>query len=326
MPSLKGLLHRLDFRNKPPSVSTFEHLWSIGIYSGSSPTDLQPAPNVTNPVLTRKEVSDVRAAFVADPFMIKVGDSWHMFFEVWNRQSGKGEIGLATSQDALKWTYQRIVLAEPFHLSYPYVFEWMNDYYLVPESYQAGAIRLYRAAQFPFQWTFLGEILTGPYFADTSIFQHQGLWWLFTETNPTIKSDTLRLYVAERLPGPWKEHPCSPLIQSNGHIARPAGRVVSFRNQVIRYAQDCDPVYGTQVFAFEVVRLTASDYQEHPIGGSPILGANGSAWSTSGMHHIDPHPLDEGGWIACVDGWRAVPSLATEERCWQGQRQPCDKK
>ena len=92
--------------------------------------------------------------------------------------------GFQTSQDALKWRYQQIVLAEPFHLSYPYVFEWMNDYYLVPESYQAGAIRLYRAAQFPFQWTFLGEILTGPYFADTSIFQHQGLWWLFTETIP----------------------------------------------------------------------------------------------------------------------------------------------
>jgi hypothetical protein len=36
----------------------------------------------------------------------------------------EGEIGLATSEDGLKWDYKQVVLNEPFHLSYPYVFEW----------------------------------------------------------------------------------------------------------------------------------------------------------------------------------------------------------
>lgn len=28
-----------------------------------------------------------------------------------------------------------------------------------------------------------------------------------------------------------------------------------------------------------------------------------------GMHHLDAHLLEDGQWIACVDGWTAVPSL-----------------
>src|SRR5688572_24477234 len=96
-----------------------EQEWSIGIYVGKSPLDLKPPSDLRNPVLTRHEVTDVRALFVADPFMVSVNGLWYMFFELWNRDSRKGEIGLATSVDGAQWSYQRVVLAEPFHLSYP---------------------------------------------------------------------------------------------------------------------------------------------------------------------------------------------------------------
>jgi len=81
-------------------------------------------PQITNPVLSRDDVSDVPAAFVADPFMIKVAGRWYMFFEVMNIRSNKGEIGVAVSVNGLSWKYRQIVLDEPFHLSYPYVFDW----------------------------------------------------------------------------------------------------------------------------------------------------------------------------------------------------------
>src|SRR2546422_3157213 len=50
--------------------------WSIGIYTGASPFKLNAPSRVRNPVLTSRDVSDVRAAFVADPFMIKTNGSW----------------------------------------------------------------------------------------------------------------------------------------------------------------------------------------------------------------------------------------------------------
>ncbi len=99
-------------------------IWSIGIYLGKSPFTLSSSESISNPVLTRASVSDVAAEFVADPFMVQRDGLWYMFFEVLNRDAARGQIGLAVSDDGLKWTYQQIVLTEPFHLSYPYLFEW----------------------------------------------------------------------------------------------------------------------------------------------------------------------------------------------------------
>src|SRR5713226_8442616 len=109
-------------------------MWSIGIYTGASPLRLRPAGSAINPILTREDVQDVPAGFVADPFMVQRAGVWNMFFEVLNQATDRGEIGLATSSDGLSWTYQRIVLVEPFHLSYPYVFECQGECYMLPET------------------------------------------------------------------------------------------------------------------------------------------------------------------------------------------------
>jgi hypothetical protein len=300
----------------PPSESTprKQDEWSIGIYVGESPLDLAPPEHVNNPVLSREDVSDTQAALVADPFMLRADHTWYMFFEVVSRQTGRGEIGLAISENAVQWTYQQIVLAEPFHLSYPYVFEWMGDYYMIPESYQARSIRLYKTVRFPTRWSCVATLLSGGVFLDSSIFRYNGQWWMFAETNPHHRYDTLRLYYADDLSGPWHEHEQSPLIESNPHIARPGGRALVVDGRVIRYAQDCYPVYGAQVRAFEVTELTRRRYCERPARAHPILAASGAGWNKCGMHHIDPHPLDYGRWVACVDGfaWRDYPDEGPE--------------
>lgn len=278
--------------------------WSIGIYTGISPWHLAPAVQAHNPVLTRQHVTDVVAAFVADPFMLHVGHTWYMFFEVLNQRADKGEIGLATSTDGFHWHYQRIVLAGPFHLSYPYVFAWQDAYYMVPESYQAGAIRLYQAQPFPTHWTLVATLCRGPYLVDASLWHQNDTWWLLTETNPEVQHDTLRLYYADHLLGPWYEHPQSPIIAGNAHIARPAGRVVRVDDHAIRYTQDCAPIYGTQVRAFVITTLTRTQYAEQPGASQPILAGSGTGWNQAGMHHLDPHRLADGQWLACVDGFR----------------------
>ena len=84
-------------------------MWSIAIYNGITPFDLQPAP----PILTKSDITDIPADFVADPFMLHRDNTWYMFFEVMHSATKLGEIGLATSgDDAQTWTYQRIVLRE----------------------------------------------------------------------------------------------------------------------------------------------------------------------------------------------------------------------
>ena len=91
-----------------------------------------------------------------------------MLFEAMNLRSSHGVVSLATSPDAQTWTYQQVVLQEPFHLSYPYVFEQGGEYYMVPESCRIGAVRLYHADPFPYRWRLVDTLINLP-LADSSV-------------------------------------------------------------------------------------------------------------------------------------------------------------
>jgi len=170
--------------------------------------------------------------------MLKANETWYMFFEAFNCFSGKGEIGLATSDNGVRWKYKQIVLDEPFHLSYPYVFKWEDSYYMLPETSQADSVRLYKTVDFPTKWSLLETLLTGRDYVDPSIFHFNDKWWLFTGLGaPYYRADTLRLYYANDITGPWLEHPQSPIIAGNLRLARPAGRVLVINDRVVRYAQ-----------------------------------------------------------------------------------------
>lgn len=279
------------------SKNTIKQNFSIGIYTGTSPIDFAPPDNIKNPVLTAADVTDVPAVFIADPFMIKKELTWYMFTEVFNAKSLKGEIALATSVDGFSWQYDQIVLREPFHLSYPYVFEWMNNYYMIPESQAIGEIRLYKAQGFPKKWTYIKTLLYDNY-ADASLLHYDQKWWLFTAS----RDNRLCLFFADDLMGPWMPHPKNPIINGDPHIARPGGRVLAFDGKVIRFAQDDAPAYGLKVHAFEVTQLATDSYEEKMIGES-LLQPSGHGWNAKGMHHLDAHCIKENQWLACVDGW-----------------------
>ncbi len=232
--------------------------------------------------------------------MVWESDGWWMFFEVFNGATARGEIGLASSRDGLVWEYGGLVLREPFHLSYPYVFRSGNDYYMIPETLGIGAIQLYRAEEFPYGWKPVAKLVNGS-FADSSIFQYEDRWWMFACTNHSLH-DTLCLYQSQELLGPWTAHPLNPLVEGDPSRARPGGRVSRWNGQFLRFCQDCVPAYGTHVRAFEIEELTPTTYREREMPESPILSP-GADWNRNGMHHIDPHPAPGGGCIACVDGY-----------------------
>ncbi len=290
-------VHHIYVREPRP-----EPLWSIGIRTGPSPWRLA-APHNESPVLAAEQVSDVPATSVADPFLLHRDGRWQMFFEVDDWLARKGAIGLATSDDGLTWRYERIVLAEPFHLSYPCVFEDSGDVWMVPESTQADAVRLYRARRFPDDWECVAELLAGKPFADATPFRHAGRWWMFAETSGEA-NDTLRLFLADALLGPWREHPASPVVRGDAMHARPAGPVIVTDGRLVRLAQNCAPTYGTDVRGIDVTRLSPSHYDEQPLPGPPLVGPSGRGWNGCGMHHLAAVRRPDGSWLAAVDGWR----------------------
>lgn len=273
--------------------------WSIGIYEGSTPFDLTVPEDVSNPILTGKDVIDIDAIFVADPFMVYKNGKYYMFFEVFNRETNQGDISYAESTNGKHWEYRKVIINETFHLSYPYVFEWDDDYYLIPESYHDLSVRLYKAVSFPDKWKYVGNLLTGYHYVDPSIFRHNNTWWLFVTTHPG--NDILNLYYSSNLLGEWKPHPKNPIVKFDKHIARPGGRVITHNDRPYRLAQDGFPSYGIQVFAFEITELTEKSYAEKIVSEKPVVNMTGEGWNAAGMHHVDLHKIGD-KWMAAVDG------------------------
>lgn len=298
---VSGVLVGLKYKDKNnlPFIAGGE--WDIGIYTGKSPLEMSSPPGLENPVLTPDDVTDMPARQVADPFLVHEDNTWYMFFEVLHAKTNQGNVGYATSKDGFDWTYQKIVLDEPFHLSYPDVFKWQDEYYMIPESYNAGAIRLYKGNPFPDKWDFEGDIIKRAV-VDPTFLVYDGKCWIFAASQ---NRKYLYIFYADSLRGPWHEHPQNSTVTANTRLA-PAGRIISTDDGLIRFAMDVTEDYGKMVLAYRIDKLTETEFSEREMSESPVVVPDGSGWNADRMHQFDPHPTGDGGWIACVDGWRRV--------------------
>ncbi len=287
----------MDDRQGDPEARQWQLKWSIGLYTGPSPLALAPRTTPDRPVLTAEDVTDLDAFGVADPFFLQADGLYYLFFEVLNRTTDRGEIAYATSRDGLAWQYGAVVLREPFHLSYPFVFTHGDACFMIPETRQVERVRLYRAARFPHDWRCVGELLTGP-FADSTLLWHDERWWLFAERG----LDELRLFHSRAVTGPWVEHPASPLWPGNRRYSRPGGRILRAEGRLLRFAQDGWPTYGSRLHAFAIEELTPTRYAEQLCPESPILAATGAGWNALAMHHLDAIQIAPAQWLAAVDG------------------------
>ncbi len=273
-----------------------KNAWTLGIYTGPSLFALEPAADIKNPVLTGADVTDMPVDTLAHPFMVRKDSVYYLFFTAKDAKTGKGGIGLAESKDGLHWKYRRAVLREPFVVSHPCVFEWRNEFYLVPETYTENSVRLYKATQFPEQWKYEADLLRGESLVSPTLVRYQEMWWMFAGRQG---NETLRLFYASDLGGPWKEHPQSPIVQKDPNIARPGGRPLIIEGVLYRLAQDCYPTYGNQVRALRVTSISSMAYSEE-MSEPALVKASSQGWNAKAMHHVDAHRA-EGRWIAAVD-------------------------
>jgi hypothetical protein len=87
---------------------------------GRNPFRTPASSGARNPLLTRSDLADLPA----DPFLLRTSELWHMFFEVLNCAQRQRGNRLGYLSDAYNWSYRQIAFAEPFHLSYPYRYDF----------------------------------------------------------------------------------------------------------------------------------------------------------------------------------------------------------
>jgi hypothetical protein len=297
-------------RYKDKVAMKSESIWSIGIYKGKDPLHIAPADDIRNPVFDASMVTDVQASFVADPFLWKKDSLWYLFFEVLNKKDMKGDIGYACSKDLKKWTYGKIIIDCKYHLSYPYVFEWNDSMFLIPESAEAGFLSLYYAKDFPEKWELIDTLLHGN-FGDHAIVRYKNEWWLYAGAEPH-RNNILKLYHSENLHGKWIEHPLSPIVKNRADIARPGGRMLIYNNNLVRFTQNCKKTYGKEVNAYIVRNMDANKYDEVAFKGNPIIEHGKEHWALHGMHQVDAWQIQDSLYIAAVDGYNKKITLSLE--------------
>ncbi len=271
--------------------------YSIGLYEGRTPFELKPSPKVHNPILTKFDVTDVHASFVADPFIVKEKGLYYLFMEVKSkRKRDLGEIAVASGTSLAALKYDRIVLREDFHLSFPNIFKKDDRWYMIPESGADRAVRLYEAEEFPRKWKRKATLLEGKNYADPVLFRHDGLWWLLVSDEET---KSLELWYSRKFDGDFTEHPQSPFYTGDKSRYRNAGKILFYRGNLYRFSQDCSRYYGEKVDAWEITDLDKEHFTEKRV--KTILKPSSKGWNAKQMHQVD-YMEEDGIWYAVVDG------------------------
>lgn len=204
----------------------------------------------------------------ADPCVVSAGGRHHIFFEELVHGEDRGHISVVVMDGQGNPQPPARVLERPYHLSYPFVFEWQGGYYMVPETAQNRAIEAYRCVEFPSRWEFHKTLMAGVTATDATLFAHGGRWWLFANVRAhgdEPRHDDLFLFFADGpLSDRWQPHPKNPVV-SDARQARPAGRVFTRDGRILRPSQDCSRRYGGALNINRVGILTGDDYGEKRI-------------------------------------------------------------
>lgn len=204
--------------------------------------------------------------YYADPFLFAQSDAIDVFVEELPYATGRGHISMFSLRPDGTASPPRPVLEAAHHLSYPQVFARDGEIWMLPEASATGALTLYRAARYPDRWEPAARLIDEP-LHDATLFEHNGRLWIAAATQGPSNArwgsswDSLSLYSATRLLGPWTPHPKNPVL-TDARSARPAGDVFTAGGQLFRPAQDCSTVYGGALAIAHVTRLTADDFAQ----------------------------------------------------------------
>ncbi len=239
-------------------AALYNDQWALAYRFRSGPGD------ANNTLYRFKRLLPPKDRFWADPFAIKADDRYYVFLEELLYETGKGHISVIELDRKGVVKGPTKVLDRDYHLSYPFVFEWNGDYYMVPESAANKTVELYRAKSFPFVWQLEKVLLTDVRAKDATLAEIDGKWWMFVSLSEHSIPDELYLYSAETPLGPWTPHQRNP-VKSDVRGSRPAGALFEWNGEVYRPAQDSSGRYGYAISINRLKQLDDEQFSEEPV-------------------------------------------------------------
>ena len=204
--------------------------------------------------------------FWADPFVIFKNNKYYIFVEEFIYRKNKGHISVLELNEKGKLLNVQKIIDKPYHMSYPFIFEIENNYYMIPETGGNRTIDLYKCLRFPYEWVYVKTLMNDVNAVDTTLFYFKDKWWLFTVIDKIDNildcSPELYLFMTDDIfSDRWISHPLNPVV-SDIRTARPAGKIFINGNKIYRPSQDCSERYGRAFNINQILKLTETEYEE----------------------------------------------------------------
>lgn len=283
-----------------------EPQWVVAWRRSTGPIGLPPSATLE---LSRYHVlPDDGRRYYADPFLFAHDGRIDLFVEDFPYATGRGVISVCSLGGDGTMSVPRPVLETSFHLSYPQLIACNGEIWMMPECSMSGKLTLYRAASYPDAWEPAAVLVDAP-LHDATLFVHAGRFWITAAAQgPAIAPwgsswDSLNLYSAPALLGPWTAHSANPVL-IDARSARPAGCVFEAGGKLYRPVQDCSSYYGSVLGIAEVTRLDGEGY------GQRVVSAHSFPART---RLLGPHTLNRiaipGGHIEAIDVYGRISDL-----------------
>ena len=106
----------------------------------------------------------------ADPILFSWQGSDYLFVEEYDRRIARGQIAVSeiNGNQSLKF---KTIINEAYHMSFPMVFEWNGELYMIPETSANHSINIYHAESFPYKWKCVSQIETSVELVDTIVLE-----------------------------------------------------------------------------------------------------------------------------------------------------------
>ena len=204
----------------------------------------------------------------ADPLLATIDGKDILFMEVFDRKKHKGMIGVSVFDENGVLTPPRIILEEPFHLSFPVVFQWKNEWIMMPECADSGELRFYSLNPDTLEVSFIRGIPTAGRFVDTVVLScDEKITLLTCRENPENPKQTslVKCLLPDIRQGEIMYLPLPAEYEEFSYLLRNGGPVLQDENGKIRILQEStETEYGHNLI-FRRILNEGTTYKEEDL-------------------------------------------------------------
>lgn len=193
----------------------------------------------------------------ADPFVVEDGGKTYIFFEAYDRIKRKGVIAYR-EVDGGRIGKIKVIIEESFHMSYPYIYNENDAWFIIPETNKANRIIRYKSVFFPDIWIKEKVLVDNISTVDTTLFYNNNEdIKLFTYRVERFNKGLLEIF---HLNKDTQTSICT--IDDIKGVKRPAGKIYIHNNELFRPSQLCTRSYGEAIIFNKVLKLAGKSFDE----------------------------------------------------------------